>query len=688
MADDAVTRFNLTYHDSPRAGRLAVMTMDNGHDHTKPTTFGEEALRSLGAALDELEGQSDVKGLMLTGKPFVFAVGADLDAFTDATADVGRQAGQAGHDAFGRLAALPFPTVAAINGAAMGGGLEIALHCDYRTVSKAAAALAFPEVFLSILPGWGGTQLTPRLIGAERALQLIVHNALNQNRTIKPAEAYEVGLADRLLEPVDFFERSLSLLEGVITGEDAVQRAQPGTDGLDEALATARQAADDRTHGATPAPYRAIDCVEFAARGGDLAEGRQREIDALAELLPSRQAQASVYSFHLTQQRVKKQPWKPDARPRGVTKVAVVGSGLMGAQLGALLLQRYEVPLVMKDVDSDVLATAKAHIDGEVDKRVQRGRLDPGKAGWLKSVVTYTLDDEALAGADFVIEAVVESLELKKRIFADVERVVDEGCVLATNTSSLSVADMAADLAHPERVVGFHFFNPVAVMPLVEVVRTPRASDEALATAFEVAKTLRKSAVGCADTPGFIVNRLLVRFMGAAGQAANHGNSFAEVDEAIKALGLLMGPFELMGLVGLAVNAHVARVLHEAFPDRFPLDDNVQMLGELDLPGVYDWNQGGEPYPEIQKRWQVPPDAQPLSGEEIRQQALEAAADEAKHMLDDGAVADARDLDTGVLLGAGFPFFLGGICKHLDQVGLSEKLFGQPLVGDTDHAFG
>lgn len=688
MADDAVTRFNLTYHDSPRAGRLAVMTMDNGHDHTKPTTFGEEALRSLGAALDEVEGQSDVKGLMLTGKPFVFAVGADLDAFTDATVDLARQAGQAGHDAFGRLAALPVPTVAAINGAAMGGGLEIALHCDYRTVSKAAAALAFPEVFLSILPGWGGTQLTPRLIGAERALQLIVHNALNQNRTIKPAEAYEVGLADRLLEPVDFFERSLSLLEGVITGEDAVQRAQPGTDGLDEALATARQAADDRTHGATPAPYRAIDCVEFAARGGDLAEGRRREIDALAELLPSRQAQASVYSFHLTQQRVKKQPWKPNARPRGVTKVAVVGSGLMGAQLGALLLQRYEVPLVMKDVDPDVLETAKAHIDGEVDKRVQRGRLDPGKAGWLKSVVTYTLDDEALAGADFVIEAVVESLGLKKRIFADVERVVDEGCVLATNTSSLSVADMAADLAHPERVVGFHFFNPVAVMPLVEVVRTRQASDEALATAFEVAKTLRKSAVGCADTPGFIVNRLLVRFMGAAGQAANHGNSFAEVDEAIKALGLLMGPFELMGLVGLAVNAHVARVLHEAFPDRFPLDDNVQMLAELDLPGIYDWNQGGEPYPEIQKRWQVPSDAQPLSGEEIRQQALEAAADEAKHMLDDGAVADARDLDTGVLLGAGFPFFLGGICKHLDQTGVSEKLFGRPLVGDTDHAFG
>lgn len=687
MADDAVTEFKVTYHDSPRAGRLAVVTMDNGHDHTKPTTFGEAALRSLDAALSDIEQQTDVKGLLLTGKPFVFAVGADLDSFADVTTDLARQAGQAGHAAFTRLSELPYPTVAAINGAAMGGGLEIALHCDYRTLSKAATALAFPEVFLSILPGWGGTQLAPRLMGVENALQVIVHNALNQNKMLRPAEAFELGLADRLLEPVDFLEQSLAFLEDVVTGEVTVERGAPDTAGLDDALAAARAFADDKTHGATPAPYRAIDCIEFAARDGELAEGRQREIDGLAELLPSRQAQASVYSFHLVQQRVKKQPWKPAARPRGVAKVAVVGSGLMGAQLGALLLQRYQVPLVMKDIDQAVLDSARAHIEGELDKRVQRGRLDAGKAVWLKSVVTYTVDYEPLAGADFVIEAVVEVLNLKKQIFAEVEAVVEDGAVLASNTSSLSVGDMAADLAHPERVVGFHFFNPVVVMPLVEVVRTEQASDEAMATAFEVAKTLRKSAVGCADTPAFIVNRLLVRFMGAAGAATNRGNDFAEVDDAIKALGVPMGPFELMGLVGLPVNAHVARIMHEAYPDRFPLDDNVQMLGELDLPGVYDWSKGRVPYDEIRDRWSVDPAATPLSAEEIRAEALEAVADEAKHMLDEGAVADARDIDTGMLLGAGFPFFMGGICRYLDQIGLSDKLFGAPLLGEADAAF-
>ena len=686
MAADADTRFTVTYHRSPHAGRLALMTMDNGQDHTRPTTFGESALDSLEAALNELEGQTDVKGLLLTGKPFVFAAGADLDAFDGATAEFAERAARAGHDAFARLRGLPYPSVAAINGVALGGGLEIALHCDYRTVSTGARALGFPEVFLSILPGWGGTQLTPALIGPQAALRAIVHNALDQNRTLKPTDAIELGLADRLLEPVDFLERSVAFLEGLAAGEIAVDRHPPEPDQLDAALEAARQAADAKTHGATPAPYRAIELVEFAARGGDLAQGREREIAALTELLPSRQAQASVYGFNLTQQRVRRQPGRPDAAPREVTKVGVLGAGLMGRQLAALLLHRHEVPMVITDVDQNVLEAAQAHIEGELDQRVQRGRLDADKAGWLASVTTYARDAEALQGADFVIEAVGESLKLKQRVFADAEKVVDEGCVLASNTSSLSVAAMAADLDHPERVVGLHFFNPVALMPLVEVVRPGRASDEAVATAFELAKTLRKSAVGCADTPGFIVNRLLMRFMGAAAQAADSGTRFADVDAAIKALGLPMGPFELMGLVGLAVNAHVARSLHEAYPDRFPLNPNVAMLGELDLPGGYDWDAGGEPFAAISERWQVEPDAQPLAPEAIRQRALAAAADEIAHMLADATVADARDIDTGLLLGAGFPFFTGGLCCYLDQTGLSQQLLGRRLVTDTDQA--
>ncbi|HVM01017.1 MAG TPA: 3-hydroxyacyl-CoA dehydrogenase NAD-binding domain-containing protein [Egibacteraceae bacterium] len=687
MADSPVTQFKLTHYDSRRAGRLALLTMDNGQDHRKPTTFGPLALESLSRALDTLEGEGDVKGLLLTGKPFVFAAGADLKSFHGADETFARGAAEAGHAAFQRLQNLPFPTLAAINGACLGGGLEIALHCDYRTLSTGAGAIAFPEVFLSIFPAWGGTQLAPRIIGAENALTVIVHNALSNNKLLRPKEAFALGLADRLFDAVDFLDRSVALLERLVTGEETITRAEPPAGDLDEALAAAREAADNRVRGATRAPYVAIDLIAFAARGGDLDEGRRKEIDALAELLPARQAQAAVYSFELTQQRVKRQPWRPDVAPRRVRKVGIVGSGLMGAQLGSLFLQRLEVPLVMKDIDQGVLDRARLHIEGELDKRVERGRLGQGKARFLKEIVTYTLDDEPLGGSDFVLEAVLERMDLKQRVFADVERVVDEGAVLATNTSSLSVTEMGSRLAHPERLVGFHFFNPVAVLPFLEIVRTERTNDGTLSTAFEVSKGLRKSGVLCADTPAFIVNRLLTRFNGACIDALRRGNDFAEIDDAVKALGLPMGPFELLGFVGVKVAFHTAETLHAAYPDRFPINENFRRLAALDVDGIYDWSKGRVPHEAVTAAVTTEPGAERLTAEQIRSQAIEAVADEANIMLDEGVVADARDIDTGLLLGAGWPFFMGGVCKYLDETGLSEKLFGQRLVAEEDRAF-
>ena len=676
------TTFRLRYHDSPTAGRLAILTMDNDRDHRKPTTIGGEALDSLAGRLDEIEQAGDVGGLMLTGKPFIFAVGADLDQFSGATADFAREAGRTGHEVFGRLKDLPFPTLAAINGACMGGGIEIALHCDYRTLSSSAAALAFPEVFLSIIPAWGGTQLAPRLLGAPKAIKVIVENALANNRTMKPAQAAELGLVDELIPAVDFLDASVARLEQLVT-EGVPQRAEPDHKDLETLLDGARQSVDAAVHGATRAPYVALDLIEFAGRGGDLAEGLQREEDALAELLPARQAQAAVYAFGLTQQRVKRQPGRPDADARGLRKVGVVGAGLMGAQLGALMLTKLELPLVMKDLEESVLDDARGHIEGEIDKRVSRGRLEEGKGRFLKGLVTYTTEDADFDGSDLVIEAVVERLDVKHKIFATLEDIVDEGCVLATNTSSLSITDMASELEHPERVVGVHFFNPVSVLPLIELVEADRTDGRTLATAYEFAKQLGKSAVGCADAPAFVVNRILTRFMAACSGAVARGDDFHEVDEAIKELGLPMGPFELIGLVGPAVAAHVGETLHDAFPDRFPIDEGMAFLGQSGLPGVYDGD--GKVFDEVRQAWPVV-DGEPLGGDGIREHALRATADEIKRLLDDGVVADARDVDTCMLLGAGWPFFMGGICMYLDQVGLSEELFGEELVGVRDHA--
>jgi 3-hydroxyacyl-CoA dehydrogenase/enoyl-CoA hydratase/carnithine racemase len=626
---ERVAEFKLTWYDSARAGRLAIVTMDNGEDHRRPNTLGARSIESINRTLDEVEAQPDCKGLLLTGKPFVFAVGADINAFEGATPEFARAGTAAGQAALRRLAALPLPTLAAINGAAIGGGMDVALHCDYRTLSTSAAPLAFSEVFLSIFPAWGGTQVTSRLIGGAKALEVVVHNALDNNRMLKAAEAFELGFADRLIPSVEFLDKSVEQLEAIVTGDELLERRAPDEGDLDDALARARAFADDKVHGATRAPYVAIDLIEFAARGGDLDEGYRREQVAMAELLPARQAQASIYSFRLTQQRVKKQPWRPDAQPRRVRKVAIVGSGLMGAQLGALFLQRLEVPVVMKDIDQGILDNARVHIDGEVDKLVQRGRVNAGKGGFLKSLVTYTLDDADVAGADFVLEAVLERMDLKQQVFADVEKVVDETAVLATNTSSLSVSEMVAGLAHPERVVGLHFFNPVAVLPFIEIVKTDKASDEALATAFEVSKQLRKSGVLCADTPAFVVNRLLTRFNAAGIDALRHGSSFAEIDDAVKELGLPMGPFELLGLVGIKVAFHTAETLHAAYPARFPIDETFRGLAELGVPGIYDWSKGRVPYDEVATTVVVEEGAQRLSAEEIRQRALEAVTQEA-----------------------------------------------------------
>ncbi len=680
------TRFLVTYARRP-VGRLALVTMDNGADHTRPNTFGTAALESLGEALDELEAASDVKGLLLTGKPFVFAAGADLQAFTGMDADRARQAAERGHDLFSRLRALPFPTVAAINGVCLGGGMEIALHCDARTLSSGAQLLGFPEVFLSIVPAWGGTQLAPGLVGAKNALETIVVNPLNTNRTMRPREAFERGYADRYLDAATFLDDSVAFLERLVTGDETIDRSTVDPEeGLEEALANARGFADAKTSGATDAPYRAMELVAFAARGGDLAEGRRAEQDALSELLPARQAQASVYAFGLTQQRVKKQPWKPAAQPRPIRKVGIVGAGLMGAQLGLLHLRRLEVPLVMSDIDQDVLDRCRASIEGELEQLVAKGRLPAGKAGFLKGLVVYTTSYADLAGADWVLEAVLERTDVKRAILAEIEPLLDEGAVLASNTSSLSIEGLAEGLAHPERVVGFHFFNPVAILPLVEVIRWDGVADEALATAFDVATRLRKSAVACADAPAFIVNRLLTRFNGAAVAALRTGASFQQIDEAIRGLGLPMGPFVLFGLVGPKVALHTAETLAAAFPDRFQVDDNLRVIARSGLPGVYDWAAGGDVYPQIRDRVVVDAGATALGADEIRRAALTAVADEARRMLDDGVVADARDIDTAMLLGAGWPFFNGGICLHLDQIGLSQELFGRPFVTPDDGA--
>jgi 3-hydroxyacyl-CoA dehydrogenase/enoyl-CoA hydratase/carnithine racemase len=642
-----------------RVGPVALVTIDNGEDWQKPNTFGEAALRSLESVLDQLRTR-DWRGMLLTGKPFVFAVGADIGEFGEITPERARLGSQAGHELFGRIRDLPFVTVAAVNGAALGGGVEIALHCDYRTISSSVRHFACPEVFLGLIPGWGGTQLVPQLVGAEQAVTFVVENPLRQNRMLDAQRAFDAGFADALLDPVEFLDESLAFLLDKVEEDTGMRRPAADLSDVAEVCRKARSRLDGQVHGATPAPYRALDLIEGSATW-TLEEGYRAEEDALAELLPGPEAQASVYAFNLVERRAKRGVGMPEAEPRRVQKVGIVGAGLMARQLALIFLRRLEVPVVLRDLTGEQVAEALAWIADELAELVRRGRMKEGKARFLGSLVTGGTEWDVFAGCDLVLEAVFEEMPIKKEVFGELEKVVSPECVLATNTSSLSVTEMGADLEHPQRVVGMHFFNPVAVLPLVELARTPRTDDTTVATAWAVTKKLRKTGVLVRDAPAFVVNRLLGRQGSIVMQALDHGNTVEETDEAVLRMGLPMAPSVLLQLVGPKVASHVRRTLHDAWPDRYPLSATLESLAD----------GGDEP---------VVVEHAPRSVEEIHTAVLEALADESRHILEEGVVAEAADIDTCLLLGAGFPFWLGGITKHLDQKGISLRVAGRPLA--------
>jgi len=694
--DEVVTRAPVRDVELPYgAGTMALITLDNGRDHTRPNTFGPAGLLALRDALDAVAaratpeaGEQRIVAVGVTGKPFIFAVGADLSgASLIAARDEALAIARLGHAVFRRFGELGVPSFAFVNGAALGGGLELALHCSYRTISSGVTAVAFPECFLGLLPGWGGTYLLPRLIGPAQALKVIIENPLSQNRMLRGAGAFSLGIADAMFSPADFLAESLRWAARVLTDSAEVTRSVPD-ESWDAAVASARLFADGKLHGAAPAPYRAIELVA-AARGRTRDEGFAAEDEALADLLLSEELRAGLYAFDLTRAGP---GGRPPATPRSrggsppprsplapregmarpVTKVGVVGAGLMAAQIALLFARRLEVPVVLTDLDQARLDAGLGHVRAEVARLRDRGRISADAAARLTALVTGSLTKDAFADADFVIEAVFEEMTVKQRVLAEVEAVVRPDCVLATNTSSLSVTEMASGLAHPERVAGFHLFNPVATMPLVEVVRGAATDDATVATALAVGSRAKKNCVLVKDAPAFVVNRLLTRFLGEIIAAVDEGTPFEVAEHAPDPLGLPMSPFFLLQLVGPAVALHVGETLAAAYPDRFMVSPKLRALVAAGKTAVYrpDFTvdesvaallAGGD---------------RPSTAGEVRERALEALAEEIRLMLDEGVVAEPEDIDLCMILGAGWPFHLGGITPYLDRAGITEKVTG------------
>ena len=661
-------------------GKLAIITLDNGLDYTRPNTFGAQGLTELGKVLDETAADADVVGVAITGKPYILAAGADLSAVSFVTEKAQASAiSQLGHDVFRKLGELGKPTFAFINGLALGGGLEVALHSDYRTIAT-SATIGLPEVFLGLVPGWGGSQLLPRLIGPEKAVQVIILNALNNNKMLSAPEAFDAGVADALLAPADFLEKSVEFAADVISGRRKIARTDHTKDVApwDAAIAVGKAAAAKKYIGADiAAPRRALELISLS-RTASRDEGFAAEDRALTDLIMTNELRASIYAFNLIQKMGKKVQGAPKSSlARKVTKVGVVGAGLMASQLALLFVRRMKVPVIMSDIDQERVDKGVAYVHAEIAKLVAKGRLSEPAANRLTGLVTGTVDKSVYATCDFVIEAVFEEMGVKQKLFSELEEIITPECILATNTSSLSVEGMSKHLKHPERVVGFHFFNPVGLMPLLEVARTPHTTDEATATAIAVGKELKKTMVITKDAPAFVVNRLLTRFWGEVTDAADEGTPFEIADTAISPLGLPMTPFTLFGLVGPAVALHVSETLHDTLGPRFTVSENMKSIVAAGVRTFYIKDEAGKIVPNPDAFALMKQGSTPSTADQVRVRALTAIAQEARMMLDEEVVATPQEIDLCMMMGAGWPLHTGGILPYLDESGISEAATGQ-----------
>ena len=660
-------------------GKMALITLDNGYDHNRPNTIGVKGLQSLNAAIDAaIATNADAIGV--TGKPFIFAAGADLSGVAGvADRKLAHAFVRLGHDVFRRFGECGKPTFAFINGLALGGGLEIGLHCQYRTLAT-TALVGLPEVFLGLVPTWGGATLLPKLIGPELATRVIIVNALNNNTMLKSPEALEIGVVDAVFEPADFLEQSITFASHILSGAKKITRADhTKVDASWENAAKIGAAAVAKKFGRADiaAPKAALQLIADA-RTATRDSGFSAEDEVLAELVMNDPLRASLYAFNLIQKGKKKIEGAPKpALGRKVTRAGVVGAGLMASQLALLIMRNLKVPVAITDLDQERVDKGIAWINNEIDTLVSKKRVRPDEAARLKSLLSGSVDKTIFAKCDFIIEAVFEELSIKQKLFKELEAIVTPECILATNTSSLSVTKMSEGLANPERVIGFHFFNPVAIMPLLEIARTEKTDDATTATAVSVGKDLKKTMVIVKDAPAFVVNRLLMRFMGEITDSLDEGTPPEIADSAMDPLGLPMTSFELLGLVGPGVALHVGQSLNNSLGERYRVSPTIERLVKAGVKTFYVKDEKGSQRINPEAAACLQPGDKAATAEQVRLRALNALASEARMMLDEGVIATAAEIDLCMILGTGWPLHLGGILPYLDREGISEAVTGQ-----------
>jgi 3-hydroxyacyl-CoA dehydrogenase / enoyl-CoA hydratase / 3-hydroxybutyryl-CoA epimerase len=658
------------------AGGLATLTLDV--PGKKLNVFTREVIEELAQVTEQLAGRRDVEILvLLSGKDEGFIAGADIDmiaGLTDpAEAESSTRQGQA---VFRAWEELPFPTVAAIRGTCVGGGLELALACTYRVMAdRPQDRIGLPEIQLGIIPALGGSTRLPRLIGLPEALDIIL-----AGKTIPPKKAYKLGLLDALLPEASFraHVRDFALEhKGKKRGKEALDVKKlllsKNPMGRKVVFDKARSSVLERTGGHYPAPLRALDVIRTGLEDGRDA-GFAAEARAMGELAITTTAKNLIHVFGLTQE-AKKWRGLDGGEPVEVHQAAVLGAGAMGGGIAQLVAHELDVPVRLKDISEDALASGMEEASQLFGKLEQRRRLTAAERRRKMALLQPTLENTGLGRVDVLVEAIVENMEIKQKVLAEVEKLLPEHAVLATNTSSLSVEGIGARTERPERVVGMHFFNPVHKMPLVEVVAPEGVSPEAVNTIFKLSKDLGKTPVLVKDAPGFLVNRLLTFYSIEAMWLVDEGYSIEDVDRVLKNWGWPIGPIALGDEVGLDVSVKVGHVLHEAFPDRLPLPGwidrlvEAKRLGKKTQSGFYRYEDGKrvEPDPAAYRILGLEPTIENPDPRTIIDRTVLPMVDEAARCLDEGIVRTAAELDLAMIFGTGFPPFRGGLARWADR---------------------
>ncbi|USD36676.1 MULTISPECIES: fatty acid oxidation complex subunit alpha FadJ [Ferrimonas] len=674
--------------------KIAVITMDVPGEtmNTLRSEFGEEVRQ----VLDFIKSRSDLLGIVFTsGKPDSFIAGADINMLADCqTAEDVYTLSRDGHKLLNELSRLPLPVVAAIHGPCLGGGLELALACDYRVISNhAKTVLGLPEVQLGILPGGGGTQRLPKLVGIAKSLDMML-----TGKQLRAKQAVKLGVADEMVPNTVLLSAAKKWI-----GKGKRKAAKPklkGVEKLLEATPVGRNVIFDqalktvmaKTQGNYPAPAKIIECVKASTK--DLESGLKLEARHFADLVMSPES-AALRSIFFATTEMKKETGAGDVKPEKIERAMVLGGGLMGGGIANVTAIKAKVPVRIKDISHQGISMALGSTWKQLDKKVKRRHITEAERDKAMAMMTGTTDYQGIKDVDIVVEAVFEDLGLKHQMVKDVEAHCSDSTIFATNTSSLPIGQIAQAAQRPENVIGLHYFSPVEKMPLAEVIAHKSTSAQTIATTVAFAKKQGKTPIVVQDCAGFYVNRILAPYMNEAATLVLEGEPIEKLDKALVKFGFPVGPVTLLDEVGIDVGAKISPILEAELGSRFAAPPAFAKLladdrkGRKNGKGFYQFNgkkKGPKPVDEsVYKVLGITPQGR-LSDSEMSERCVVHMLNEAVRCLDEGIIASARDGDIGAIFGIGFPPFLGGPFRYIDSLGqkrLVEILQGyQSKFGD------